>query len=519
MCEKIVDAYDRGLTINTPSEFSDQEETRRLAYLCACNFGDEAIPTRSAKLGIFTHHGDTPQGIRLAVEHAMKTRKARFVICTSTLAQGVNLPIRYLIVTSIYQGIEPISVRDFHNLIGRAGRADQHTEGSVIFADPAIYDERHTHDGRRRWRQFKKLLNPDNSEPCASSLLSIFDPLYSDNHRYKATISTVEIVSAYVNNPNELDEFVERISSQHADKTFTKEGLVSQIAWKINIVSSIENYLMAHWDESVSGLGNEDVVQLASETLAYFLADEAQKEQLIEIFMMLERNIEQNVTEPSKRKIYSRTLYGVRTSLNIDGWVNQHIGEIISCEELEKLLTILWPILSENIQNSTFKKCDPPEILLDVALGWIGGKTYSELFGIVTEADVHIIAGKQKRRIKIDSIIDICDNGLSYDGTLVIGAIAEIIELLRPEDGAETIIRLLELQKRLKYGLSTPISIALYELGFSDRIVSTDFASILENTAIDRRSIIHFIKSNEQKVRELIGKYPSYFMERLSNLL
>jgi len=519
LCEKIVDAYDRGLTIKPPSELSDQKETNRLAFLYARNLGDEAMATRSAHLGIFTHHGDTPQGIRIAVEHAMKTGKIGFVICTSTLAQGVNLPIRYLIVTGIYQGIEPISVRDFHNLIGRAGRADQHTEGSIIFADPDIYDERKTYEGKRRWRQVKKLINPSNSEPCASNLLSIFDPLYSDDRRYSVRISTVEIISRYINNPQELDQYVENISSEHADKSFTREGLENQIAWKTNIVSSIENYLMADWDESKPGLGNEDIVLLASNTLAHFLANEEQRGQLIEIFMMLERNIEKNVTEPAKRKIYGRTMYGVRTSINIDSWVNQHITELITCDEQDDLLRTIWPILVENIQNNTFKKSDSTEVLLDIAMGWIHSQSYDDLFRVASKADVRIIARTQRRRIKVDSIIDICDNGLSYDGTLIIGAIAEIIEIVRPEDSGETVVRLLELQKRLKYGLSTPISIALYELGFSDRVISMDLASILGNISLDRKSIIRFIKGNEQEVRELLEKYPSYFMERLNSLI
>lgn len=132
---------------------------------------------------------------------------------------------------------------------------------------------------------------------------------------------------------------------------------------------------------------------------------------------------------------------------------------------------------------------------------------------------LRIIARTQRRHIKTDSIIDICDNGLSYDGTLVIGAITEIIELLRPEDSGGLVVKLLELQKRMKYGLSTPMSIALYELGFSDRVVSMDLASILKNTSVDRRSIVRFIKRNEQKVRELLEKYPSYFIERLNDLL
>jgi superfamily II DNA/RNA helicase len=519
LCDKIVEAYDRGLTIKPPSELSDSDEVERLAYLYARNLGEEAIASRSASFGIFTHHGDTPQGIRLAVEHAMKIRKVGFVICTSTLAQGVNLPIRYLIVSGIHQGIKPISVRDFHNLIGRAGRADQHTEGSIIFADPDIYDERTTYDGRRRWAKVKTLLNPENSEPCASSLLSIFDPVYSDDGRYTVRIGTIDIVSLYISSPQELDQLVERISSEHADQKFTKESLQSQIEWKVNIISSIENYLMANWDESKSELGRDDIVLLASETLAYFLADEEQKEQLLEIFMMLEHNIEQNVTEATKRKIYSHTMYGVRTSINIDNWVNQNIENIINSDEQDELLTNIWPVLIENIQNNNFKKFSPAEILLDIALEWIHGQTYFDLLRIAYNANAYIIAGTKRRNIKIDHIIDICDNGLSYDGTLVIGAIIEILELLRPEDGAETIVKLLELQKRLKYGLSNPANIAIYELGFSDRVVSIDLASILENGPIDRRSIIQYFRQNEQKIREILEKYPSYFMERLNNYL
>ena len=212
-------------------------------------------------------------------------------------------------------------------------------------------------------------------------------------------------------------------------------------------------------------------------------------------------------------------MYGVRTSINIDSWVNQHIEELIACDEQHELLKTIWPILAQNIQNDTFRKCDSPGILYDIALGWIHGQTYDELFRIASRADLRIIAGTQRRHIKLDSIIDICDNGLPYDGTLVIGAIAEIIELLRPEDSGETIVKLLELQRRLKYGLSTPMSIALYELGFADRVVSTELSSFLGNVSLNRGSIIRTIKRNEQKVRDLLEKYPSYFIERLNNLL
>ncbi len=164
VCEKAVDIIERGAPLALPSDFSDAQEVARLTHLHVKNLGAGAPASKSAAQGIFSHHGNTPHGIRLAVEHAMRDDLVRFVVCTSTLAQGVNLPIRYLIVTSIYQGTKRIKVRDFHNLIGRAGRAGMHTEGSILFADPVIFDKRKARNDKWRWDQVKELLEPRNSE-------------------------------------------------------------------------------------------------------------------------------------------------------------------------------------------------------------------------------------------------------------------------------------------------------------------------------------------------------------------
>lgn len=197
VCEKAVDIIERGAPLALPSDFSDAQEVERLRHLHVENLGADAPASQSAAHGIFSHHGNTPHGIRLAVEHAMRDDLVRFVVCTSTLAQGVNLPIRYLIVTSVYQGMERIKVRDFHNLIGRAGRAGMHTEGSILFADPAIYDKRKARNDKWRWNQVKELLEPRNSEPCISNLLSIFDPIKSDDEKYTITMELWILLSLY----------------------------------------------------------------------------------------------------------------------------------------------------------------------------------------------------------------------------------------------------------------------------------------------------------------------------------
>jgi POLQ-like helicase len=517
LCDKVVEAYYyRGLKITPPVEFSNRDEAERLVYLYTRNLGADSTATLCARLGILSHHGNTPHGIRLAVEHAMKHKNARFVICTSTLAQGVNLPIRYLIVTSVYQGIEPISVRDFHNLIGRAGRADEHTEGSILFADNDVYDERaRTGKGRWRWRKIKSLLNPGNSEPCTSSLLTIFDPLSSNDGYPPVQINALDAVSAYVTEA--LDGLIEKLVSDH--QGLNAEKVTDQIRWKVNIMSAIENYLMAYTHETEQALQDAEVAQLATGTLAYFLADETQKNELVQIFVELSHNIEKRVSQPEQRRVYGKTLYGVQTSLKIERWIEEHIEDLLACNDNDELLTVVWPVLAENISNNTFRKCDPPAALHDVAREWIHGKAYNELLTTMTDFKACIIAGTRRRQLKLESVIDICENGFAYDGALVVAAITEIIGLVRPKGSDAVIIRLLELQKRLKYGLPSPTTIVIYELGFADRMVAIDMSSVLGNVPLDRKSIIQAIKHNEPKVRGVLDKYPLYFSERLINLL
>src|SRR3546814_9330804 len=117
----------------------------------------------------------------------MKEGHSNFVICTLTLTQGVNFPIRYLIVSATQQGKEKIKVRDFHNLMGRAGRAGMHTEGSVIFSAPSIYDQRGNRDERWRWVATKNLLDPARAEPSRSSILDLFDD-YEQSPQRKLTL-------------------------------------------------------------------------------------------------------------------------------------------------------------------------------------------------------------------------------------------------------------------------------------------------------------------------------------------
>lgn len=519
ICEKVVDIFERGAPLTLPSDFSDAQEIERLTHLHIQNLGADAPASQCAAHGIFSHHGNTPHGIRLSVEHAMRENLVRFVVCTSTLAQGVNLPIRYLIVTSVYQGLERIKVRDFHNLIGRAGRAGMHTEGSILFADPMIFDKRKTRNDKWRWDQVKELLEPRNSEPCISNLLSIFDPIKSDDEKYTINMEALDFANAYIDDPNEIAKLAAGISARHGNKNFSRDGVERQIAWRISLICAVESFLLSHWDKSDDGLSEDDVTRLSEGTLAFFLADDQKKEHIRELFQLLAGNISAKITDPVRRKIYGRTLYGIQDAQSIERWVHTNADSLLSIVDETDALDLVWPLLTQHINSGVFTKFDKPEVLKEIAHGWISGKPFSDLLTIISKREAKMIWGTRRREFKIEHVVDVCEGTLAYDGALVVGAVCEFIETLDQDVNGDLINRLQLFQKRLKYGLPSEATIALYELGLSDRVIAQELTTSLSLDATQKKNLVKALKKDRDGAKAVMKKYPCYFQERMNEIM
>ncbi|OQA89170.1 MAG: ski2-like helicase [bacterium ADurb.Bin236] len=516
ICEKVVDIYERNLPIPKPSSISDALEIDKLHYIHLRNLGADAVATLSSNIGVFAHHGNTPHGIRLAIEHALQKGLVHFVACTSTLAQGVNFPVRYLIVTSIYQGEERIKVRDFHNLIGRAGRSGMYTEGSIIFADTEVYDTKHERDKKWKWNQIKDIMNPENSEPCASSLLAIFEPLKSDDSKYILKMGPLDLARLYVESPDELPSF--EITTELKDAKFSLKGIKSQISYKLGIIYAIESFLMTYWDGSNNPDDNSPIENLAQGTLAYFLAGDEQKNHIIELFKILSKHIVSRIEDVERRKSFGKSMYGVKESLEIEEWTVKNYKKLALSKNQNEMLILIWPLMARMIKNNTFNKCNPPDILMTVAGKWINGEPYFELFNCLRDSGLRLGFGERPRAIKLDHAVDICENALSFDGSLVLGAIIEVLRFYKKDDG---VIENLEmLQKRMKYGLPSHAAVSFYEIGFSDRAIAMDLCELVEmESSLSRQQIGRIIRKEKKKAKLIINKYPSYYSERLNVIL
>lgn len=91
--------------------------------------------------GVAFHFGNMPSLLRMEIERLFRSGKIRFLVCTSTLVEGVNLSCRTIVVRGPRKGKgNPMEPHDFWNLAGRAGRWGDEFQGNIICLDPHDQD-------------------------------------------------------------------------------------------------------------------------------------------------------------------------------------------------------------------------------------------------------------------------------------------------------------------------------------------------------------------------------------------
>ncbi|HDW3268061.1 TPA: DEAD/DEAH box helicase, partial [Enterobacter ludwigii] len=86
------------------------------------------------------HYGNMPSIIRSGIEYFFKRGDIQYIVCTSTLLQGVNLPAKHIILDNPHSGSNSMSRADFLNLSGRAGRLLHEFHGNVWCLRPDDWD-------------------------------------------------------------------------------------------------------------------------------------------------------------------------------------------------------------------------------------------------------------------------------------------------------------------------------------------------------------------------------------------
>lgn len=152
----------KGLTLNTP------EQRRQIeAYLDerAEDLAEGVGPKLRQMLirGVGVHHAGVLPKHKELVEHLFLRKLVPFVICTETLAAGINLPARSVVLSTLLKGkrgekklVPPATA---HQMFGRAGRPQFDARGYVFVMA-------HEDDVRiAKWRRNYEKIDPHSKDP------------------------------------------------------------------------------------------------------------------------------------------------------------------------------------------------------------------------------------------------------------------------------------------------------------------------------------------------------------------
>ena len=478
-----------------------KEEQIKILNIINYNFGKENTLFKSACNGVFAHHADIPQGLRLSIENAVHDELVNFLVCTTTLAQGVNLPIKNLFVLSLYQDKELIKVRDFHNLMGRVARSGKMTEGNVIFTDVEI-----ARDGQKKWI-INRMIAPEQAERCDSmfkDLIKEFIGCYDSEERkiVLIPIKLSDLLNFYISGKSAA-----WVANEICKGTYTssvRNDFSKILQKKFNYLETIDNFLCNYCAE----VDEFDVIGLVNKTYAFENCNnQDDQKKIIYLFEFLKEKIVEKNIEKNRLKRLSHTLRGLNIALSVEKFVNDKRSALENVESCQSFVTIISELFTNHFFSEKFFYDYPNrEKLLHAIQCWVNGNTYAYLFDVLKGVSVG------SRNVTLEHIVKMFDGCLSYDGSVLINSIVEILVV---EESNQDLLKKFQMyQKQIKYGLPSQESIILYEIGFCDRTLALKLSTLFKGIET-KEDMLRQLLVDDVKVRGVLSEYPSYFEKKV----
>ena len=315
----------------SPRSFLNTNQRNLLDLLCEFteyNFGTDYYETNFLKEGFAVHTGSLPQEMREIVETGYEKGALRMIICNSTLAEGVNFPIRTLVLGDIRHpsGKGWMEREVLMNVIGRVGRAGRETYGFVICADKA-------------WWFVKEAASGENLKYAKGMLNDIAFEILKVERRLQRQLTDDEV--------NDM---------------LSESGLVE----------SIDKMLMLSTDDFTT---DEDVsLDVSSSSLSYHLGNDKHKKQITRIFSV--RNSYLHGLSNDNIQMYKDTLISPIVQTTLQDVISDDCGlstlsteDLSSDEWIEKIISL----------TSRLMQIDDKKKIKTLMSCWMGGLRYVEI--------------------------------------------------------------------------------------------------------------------------------------------
>lgn len=132
---RVAGALEIGAPVEKVNELTDA------ATWIGAHYHPDWVFVRALRRGIGLHHGKVPRALQQFVVRMFDNNLLRFLVCTSTLIEGVNTKAKNVVVYDNKIATSKFDYFTFNNIRGRSGRMFQHFIGrAFLFNDPPQED-------------------------------------------------------------------------------------------------------------------------------------------------------------------------------------------------------------------------------------------------------------------------------------------------------------------------------------------------------------------------------------------
>ena len=430
-CQRVCDELMCVTSMNKYGERLIDDNNRvaveKLYEYISYQYGADYPLSKYLSAGFAYHNGGLPQDVREYIEDYYRHRKLRILVSNSTLAEGVNLPIRTLVVYNLRhynsrtRQMELIASTEIRNILGRVGRAGRAKYGLVVL--------------------------PDNNQEVFDTVVQA---LKGDSiHEIRGI-------------------FYEVIQMLRRNCEALTDELVNEVLMEIGASSAIDQMIYRHYGDD-----QEEVVENSiSDSLAYHLSDDDSRTYIRQVFRVRKERISESINDEEQFDLLKASGLKLEDFLKMEEMVTEDmldtlITEDVTDEEwLKNVAGLIYEMptkesgyeyLSGDVKKVVADKSELAKFICD----WLRGKLYHE---IAKEMD-----------LAVDDVMDLLSHLQYHFHMRLQGLIRYLSAKYDFSDSGLT-----TLSEGIKHGIYNDIHAMLIKGGLRDRIALHKLAEYIE---------------------------------------
>lgn len=424
----VIETYDYGSSL---VDDSNRLQMERLHEYVAYQYGADYLLSKYLHRGFAYHNGGLPQDVREYIEDYYRKRWLKILVSNSTLAEGVNLPIRTLVVYHLRKynqrtrNWELIPSSEIRNIVGRVGRAGREKYGLVILPD-------------------------DNQEVFDT----VVEAMRGDGiHAIRGIF--YEVI---------------QLLSRNWDAPTDEQ--VNKVLVELGASSAIDQMIYRHYGGAEADVVEESI----SDSLAFHLSDENSKAYIRQAFRVRKDRIDENITSDEQLALLKQTGMELEDFMQMEnGFAEENLNElrvedVTDVKWLNRVLTLVYSFptiaseysyMAQEIKDVIEDKEDYAEFVRQ----WLTGKQYWQ---IAEDMD-----------LDVDDVMVLLGHLQYHFHIRLQGLIRYVGAKYEFSDDCLTL-----LPECIKYGICNETQAALIKSGLRDRIALHKVAQYVEEQEI-----------------------------------